>query len=49
MLQDLNASPTAIARKHVRWRSRAKQMLRKMPPEKIAGMFADEASPPQHT
>ncbi len=31
LLQDLNASPTAIARKHGRWKSRAKQLLRKMP------------------
>lgn len=33
LLQDLNASPTAIARKHGRWKSRAKQMLRKLPAE----------------
>ena len=31
LLQDLNASPTAIARKHGRWKSRAKQLLRKLP------------------
>lgn len=33
MLQDLNASPTAIARKHGRWKSRARQLLRKLPKE----------------
>jgi hypothetical protein len=31
MLQDLNASPAAIARKHARWKSRAKLLLRKLP------------------
>lgn len=31
LLQDLNASPTAIARKYGRWKSRAKQLLRKLP------------------
>jgi hypothetical protein len=30
MLQDLNASPYAIARKHGRWKSRAKKMLRQL-------------------
>lgn len=30
MLQDLNGSPPAIARKHGRWKSRARQFLRKM-------------------
>jgi hypothetical protein len=34
LLQDLNASPPAIARRHGRWRSRARQMLRKLPAEK---------------
>lgn len=33
LLQDLNASPTAIARKHGRWRSRGRQLLRKLPAE----------------
>jgi tetratricopeptide (TPR) repeat protein len=31
LLQDLNASPSAIARKFGRWKSRAKQMLRALP------------------
>lgn len=31
LIQDLNGSPTAIARKHGRWKSRARQMLRKLP------------------
>lgn len=30
LLQDLNVSPTAIARKYGRWRSRAKQLLRQL-------------------
>lgn len=33
LLQDLNASPTAIARKHGRWKSRARQLLRQLPAE----------------
>jgi tetratricopeptide (TPR) repeat protein len=33
MLQDLNASPTAIARKYGRWKSLARQMLRRLPEE----------------
>lgn len=33
LLQDLNASPAAVARRHGRWRSRARQMLRKLPAE----------------
>ncbi len=33
LLQDLNASPTAIARRHGRWKSRARQMLRTLPKE----------------
>ena len=31
LLHDINGSPTAIARKHGRWKSRAKQLLRKLP------------------
>ena len=31
LLQDINGSPTAIARKHGRWKSRAKQLLRTLP------------------
>ena len=30
LLQDLNASPTAIARKYGRWKSRARQMLKRL-------------------
>jgi hypothetical protein len=30
LVQDLNGSPISIARKHGRWKSRAKQMLRKL-------------------
>ena len=30
LIQDINGSPTAIARKHGRWKSRAKQLLRKL-------------------
>jgi len=31
LLRDLNASPTAIARKFGRWKSLARKMLRKLP------------------
>lgn len=31
LIQDVNGSPTAIARKYGRWKSRANQMLRKLP------------------
>lgn len=31
LIQDINGSPTAIARKHGRWKSRARQLLRKLP------------------
>ncbi len=31
VLHDINGSPAAIARKHGRWKSRAKQLLRKLP------------------
>ena len=31
LLHDINGSPAAIARKHGRWKSRAKQLLRKLP------------------
>ena len=31
LLQDINASPAAIARKFGRWKSRARQLLRKLP------------------
>jgi hypothetical protein len=31
MLHDINGSPAAIARKHGRWKSRARQLLRKLP------------------
>lgn len=31
LIQDINGSPTAIARKHGRWKSLARQMLRKLP------------------
>lgn len=30
LIQDINGSPSAIARKHGRWKSRAKQLLRKL-------------------
>ena len=30
VIQDINGSPTAIARKHGRWKSRAKRLLRKL-------------------
>ena len=30
MMHDINGSPTAIARKHGRWKSRARQLLRKL-------------------
>ena len=30
LIQDINGSPLAIARKHGRWKSRAKQLLRKL-------------------
>lgn len=33
MLRDLNSSPAAIARKHGRWKSRARRMLRQLPPK----------------
>lgn len=31
MLHDINGSPVAIARRHGRWRSRARQLLKKLP------------------
>lgn len=31
LIQDINGSPVAIARKYGRWKSRARQMLRKLP------------------
>jgi hypothetical protein len=31
LLHDINGSPAAIARKHGRWKSRARQLLRKLP------------------
>ena len=34
LIQDVNGSPAAIARKHGRWKSRAKQLLRKLPASK---------------
>ena len=30
LVQDINGSPTAIARKHGRWKSRANQLLKKI-------------------
>jgi lipopolysaccharide biosynthesis regulator YciM len=31
LIQDIDGSPTAIARRHGRWKSRARQMLRRLP------------------
>lgn len=32
VIRDINGSPSAIARKHGRWKSRARRLLKKMPP-----------------